>query len=90
MQIAITNAQVCATHDGQAYTILAGDQDGRQYYLAEVALPYRRAVDLLGRVKQAREININLWHCHVPYGTAAWLIDGMEERQIEDERFGYC
>lgn len=90
MQIAITSAQICATHDGQAYTILANDKDGRQYYLTDDALPFHRAMNLLKRVKLAGEINANLWDCHVPYGTAAWLLDGMEERQIEDERFGYC
>ena len=90
MQIAITNAQVYVTHDGQGYTILANDKDGRRYYLADVELPLGRAMHLLERVKLAGKINIDLWHCEVPYGTAAWLLDGMEERQIEDERFGYC
>ena len=35
-------------------------------------------------------IDPDLWNCYTPYGTNAWLLDGHEERQIEDERFGYC
>jgi len=53
-------------------------------------LPLWSAEALLAKVKARGSVDVNLWICHAPYGTDAWLLDGNEERQIEDERFGYC
>jgi len=69
------------------FVVMATDSAGRQYYFEP--LPYRKAVILAERVEQRGSINPELWDRHIPYGTVAWLIDGMEQRQIEDERFGY-
>jgi len=84
----ITDAAVYHLEAG--WTIQAHDAEGREYYLANVALPLWSAESLLAKVKARGSVDVNLWLCHAPYGTDAWLLDGNEERQIEDERFGYC
>lgn len=88
-QIKIKTAEPICTQDGNGFTIMAADADGRQYFLENVAVSYIRAWRLADKIKECGAINPDLWFCHVPYGTDAWMLDGMEARQIEDERYGY-
>lgn len=75
--------------------IMAYDKDGREYLLMNqdggcVTFPrHTDACRFAKKVADKGEINLDLWSCRTPYGSSAWWIDGMEERQIEDERFGY-
>jgi len=88
-QIKIKEAQVIFDEIHKGFSVMATDAAGRQYYLQDAPLPYTKADRLTKRVEQRGAINPDLWVCHIPYGSQAWLIDGMEQRQIEDERFGY-
>jgi len=90
MKWKINGVNVWYDEDAENFGVTARDGQGRVFYLIGVALPLQRAIDLSDRVRERGEIDLNLWHVHIPYGTEAWLIDGMEQRQIEDERFGYC
>lgn len=86
-QIKIKRVQVAQSGIDGAWSVMATDAAGREYYFEP--MPYRKAVTLAERVEKRGAINPDLWDCHIPYGTLAWLTDGMEQRQIEDERFGY-
>ena len=90
MEVKIENAYPVRNEADSGFTVMALDADGRQYYLQDIAVAFDRADRLADKVKERAFINLDLWFCHVPYGTTAWLLDGMEQRQIEDERFGYC
>ena len=90
MQIKIKNAAQYLNADCNTWTVTCNDAHGREYYLADAALALFAAKDLAAKVNIKGEINADLWICHVPYGTDAWLLDGCEDRQIEDERFEYC
>jgi hypothetical protein len=90
MQVKTSNAAPCLNPNGTNWTIACSDAQGRQYWLADATLPLINARALAAKVNAKGEINADLWLCHVPYGTDAWLLDGHEDRQIEDERFGYC
>lgn len=89
----IKTASVASYGDG-LWAIEAHDAAGREYTLLDQdgfvrTIPYDRAVEVANAVKAKGTIDGNLWSYRIPYGTAAWLSEGMEERQIEDERFGY-
>jgi len=77
------------------FGIMAHDSDGREYVLLDSDGDYRvmsyvKADMVVDRIKAAGHmISLEHWSVRTPYGTQAWLIDGMEQRQIEDERFGY-
>lgn len=77
------------------FTIYAYDAQGREYILLKEDGTFRTFPDALiarrqeARVKSLGVIDADLWTCRAPYGTEAWLIDGEEERQIEDERMGW-
>ena len=76
------------------WVVQAWDAKGREYTLGDATYPIRplsfdRATAVVEKVKIAGKINRDLWSMRVPYGTDAWLEDGMEDRQIEDEKFGY-
>lgn len=90
MQVKIKNAAQYLNADGKAWTVTCNDDQGREYYLADATLTLFNARSLAAKVNDKGEINIDLWICNVPYGTDAWLLDGCEDRQIEDERFEYC
>lgn len=68
--------------EGREYTLLTPDGDIRTFAYA------RDARRLEAKVAAKGQINADLWACRAPYGTLAWLIDGEEQRQIEDERWG--
>lgn len=87
--IAIKTVQLVYNDIAGGWILMTTDGAGREYYLRDAVLPYAKACMLEKKVNQRGTINPDLWDCHTPYGTRAWLIDGMEQRQIEDERFGY-
>jgi hypothetical protein len=89
MQIKIENAEPYLNADATSWTVTCNDAQGREYYLADATLELINARALAAKVNAKGQINVDLWLCHVPYGTSAWLLDGCEQRQIEDERFGY-
>jgi hypothetical protein len=78
--------------NGTAYfVVMAWDADGREYALGDATypilpMPFPKASKLKERVADRGSIDPDLWACRTPYGTNAWLLDGCEERQIEDER----
>ena len=89
----ITTAAV-ANFEDALWVVQAWDAKGREYTLGDATypirpLPFERAAAVVKRVKLAGKINPDLWSMRAPYGTDAWLEDGMEDRQIEDEKFGY-
>ena len=94
MQIAITNTDISSIAN-DAICIMAYDAQGREYTLLTpegVIRTFSRATEARrfeAKVAAKGEINANLWSCRAPYGTEAWLIDGEEQRQIEDERWGW-
>jgi hypothetical protein len=77
------------------FGIMANDRDGREYVLLDSdgghrVMSYVCADKVVGKIKAAGHVvSVEHWDVRAPYGTQAWLIDGMEQRQIEDERFGY-
>jgi hypothetical protein len=84
-----------AFFDDDGWAVEARDKDGRIFYRSNPdASPLHMskaiASGLAAKVKERGNINLAYWSCHVPYGSAAWLLDGYEQRQIEDERDGYC
>lgn len=85
--VPITDATVYHLEAG--WTVQAYDAQGREYTLANVALPLWSAEALLAKVKARGSVDVDLWLCRAPYGTDAWLLDGCEDRWIEDERSGY-
>jgi hypothetical protein len=90
MLIKIENAEAYLNESGMDWSVTCCDSVGRQYYRTDLKLELHVAIDLAKKVNERGIINADLWACHVPYGSDAWLLDGYEERQIEDERFGYC
>ena len=89
-RITITSANVTSFEDG-LWLVQAHDADGREYTLGDEKYPllpleFSAASRVSDRVKEAGDIDPALWGCRAPYGTNAWIIDGMEEREIEDER----
>ena len=81
-------------HSG--FTVMAKDAQGREYILSDGegfprVMSYCIADGLVSEIKaRGYTINPDYWGVRTPYGTEAWLLDGMEERTIEDERFGFC
>ena len=77
------------------FGIMANDRDGREYVLLDSdggyrVMSYVCADKVVAKIKAAGcVVSVEHWDVRAPYGTQAWLIDGMEQRQIEDERFGY-
>lgn len=93
--IQILNPRITYFDEANGFTIIATDKQGREYVLSDGdgyvrAMPYVKADMVLHAIKAAGNIiNPDHWGVRAPYGTEAWLIDGEEDRQIEDERFGY-
>ena len=91
----LTNAYAAFFEDDR-WVVQGADADGREYTLLDAdngirLLAGHEAQAVVVKIKQAGlRINSIFWSVRAPYGTRAWLIDGMEERQIEDECFGYC
>lgn len=69
------------------YLVTCVDADGRQYSHFHVFSQndYRKAKALADRVREAGKIDLTHWDCYVPYGSDAWLIDGMEVTLMDDE-----
>lgn len=91
----LEKVKILFVEEGPGFIVIGHDAAGREYTLLDEAGDYRMmsyvAADMvIDRIKAAGGIiSLEHWSCRAPYGTNAWLIDGMEERQIEDERFGY-
>ena len=98
MKVKVKNIRVFVIENDAhiGYGITANDRYGREYSLLDGDNGYRvmsyvKSEMVIDKIKAAGSmISMDHWAVHIPYGTEAWLMDGMEERQIEDERFGYC
>lgn len=80
--------------EAEGFVVSGSDQDGRKYWLAEggslLVLGYAEAAEIVRDIKDwGFLIDDAEWLVHAPYGTEAWLLDGQEQRQIEDEAFGF-
>lgn len=92
-RIKIVNPRV-SSFSNNNWVVMCNDQDGREYTLSDEdgtfkLLPFHVAVSLVKKIAAAGRIDPNLWIGRAPYGTAAWHLDGMEERELEDERMGW-
>jgi len=67
------------------WTVEARDKEGRHYVLMDVCVSKDKADRLAAQVQKRGEIMLDLWACHVPYGTDAWLLDNMEITLMDDE-----
>ena len=98
MKVQVKNIRVFfiehASHSG--FGIMANDRFGYEYVLIDSDGDYRtmsyvKADMIVDKIKAAGNmVSPEHWSVRAPYGTEAWLMDGMEDRQLEDERFGYC
>ena len=91
MNIALANVSA-AFFEEDNWVVMGHDADGREYVLNDETnglrlMPCYQAQAVVAKIGAAGKIiNPMLWSCRAPYGTRAWLLDGMEERMIEDER----
>jgi hypothetical protein len=97
MKVQIKNVRIFFIDDQEfsGFGIQARDQDGREYYLLDEhgdyrVMSYYKADSVVDRIKAANHmVSLDQWLVRTPYGTNAWMIDNMEDRQIEDERYAY-
>jgi hypothetical protein len=96
MKLPITKAASLPTEaDPRRVNILATDADGREYTLLDphsgrpLDVPTFIGLVIARDATEAGEIEAERWACRIPYGSNAWLIEGCEDRQIEDERWGW-
>lgn len=61
------------------------DPAGRVYTHEKQFVTAAGAAVLLAKVATRGEIDTDHWGCRVPYGTDAWLEDGMEATLMDDE-----
>lgn len=72
------------------YAVMGYDGAGREYCHVRMDLTRHQAYRLVNNLTAAGgKVDIQHWHVRTPYGTQAWLEDGCEQREIEDERFGW-
>lgn len=96
MKQRLKNPRCLFVEEGPGFIVIANDDEGREYTLLDENNHYRmmsyvKADMVIDRIKAAGYmVNPKHWSCRAPYGTNAWLIDGEELRQIEDERYGFC
>lgn len=96
MKQRLKNLRPLFVEEGPGFIVMANDDDGREYTLLDEGGHYRmmsyvKADMVIDRIKAAGYmVNLEHWSCRAPYGSRAWLIDGEEERCIEDERYGFC
>ena len=73
------------------FAVTASDAAGRHYThwrhfdATTERSAYTRACLLRAKVAAAGEIELEHWDVHIPYGTDAWLEDGMEVTLMDDE-----
>ena len=88
MKITATYIDIMRGDNDGEMLVRAGDKDGREYIFPRTFTPagaaefYCRLTDAEYKIDTAR------WEMRIPYGSNAWLMDGMEERTIEDEKMG--
>ena len=69
------------------YRVTCDDAAGRQYahFMCFAGRHHWKAKNLAVRVRDAGQIDASHWDCYVPYGSEAWLVDGMEATLMDDE-----
>lgn len=96
MKVQVKNVSINFVEEGDlcGFAITANDAQGREYVLLgddglHRVMSYTKADMVVDKIKAAKNlINLEHWDVRAPYGTDAWMLDGMELRQIEDERWG--
>lgn len=73
-----------AYRDGAYLFVACSDAQGRQYRHEMSFSNPEAAHNLAVRVAKAGKIDLSYWDCIVPYGSEAWLIDGMEVTLMDD------
>ena len=92
MKVQLTSVQADCTVEGDAlrFHVIGHDAAGREYVheaswerflAAHVAEKLVNSINAAGMV-----IDLAHWNCRAPYGTAAWLEDGMEDYWIAEEK----
>ena len=75
--------------DGRTiFLVMSYDAEGREYHHDHDFYHWDDADALAKKVNDRGYINQDYWGCRVPYGSNAWISDGMEDRWIEDEKNG--
>tara|TARA_Y100000004_G_scaffold66123_1_gene74182 strand:- start:319 stop:606 length:288 start_codon:yes stop_codon:yes gene_type:complete len=70
------------------FVVMTTDMDGRNYYHPHDFKNRDDALKLVAKVSERGFIESELWECHVPYGSKAYILDGHEERMRQDELDG--
>ncbi len=87
-KVVVEWAEVTTNWDNR-FVVVVGDKEGREYTRQDVNFINRdRAVSFASKIEDRGYLDVNLWDCRIPYGSNAWISDGMEQRTIEDERNG--
>lgn len=79
------NAGIEHNPDLDCWEVIASDKQGRIYTHNHQFQTSWAAAALLAKVLEKGTINLEHWHCRVPYGTEAWLEEGMEATLMDDE-----
>lgn len=93
MRIKIKSADIGDGYRDGQFVVQAWDAEGREYTLMHgdtgiACFTHGGALKMALKVQQAGSIDPDFWSCRIPYGSVAWLLDGMEEQIIEDEKAG--
>lgn len=72
----------------EVFVVMTTDMDGRDYYHPHDFTNRDDAVKFVSKVSERGFIQSELWECHVPYGSKAYILDGHEERMRQDELDG--
>ena len=87
MRVILNNLSMFKDDDGSFY-LVGSDGAGAEYTLDQPLTAAQAANTYVRILDGGMAINAKLWNYRAPYGTLAWLADGMEERMIEDEKTG--
>lgn len=68
------------------WRVTCQDARGRFYWHERMDLTALQAERMVNELRVRGVIDLRHWHDHAPYGTQAYCDDGLEERQIEDEK----
>jgi len=77
------------TNYNDRFVAIVYDREGRCYTHHDASFAdYAIAKEFCDKIADRGYLNGDLWDCSIPYGSLAWIQDGMEERIIQDEKDG--
>lgn len=89
LKVAVDWAEVSVDWD-QRFVVVVADKEGREYTRPDVNfIDPEKAKTFAAKIEERGFLDGNLWNCRIPYGSNAWISDGMEERTYWDERNGF-